>query len=300
MTLLKGNLHTHTTVSDGDTSPGEVARWYDDQGYDFLVISDHNVRVATEELQSGLALEDRRLLLIPGEELTGWWQGPDLFHHLHVNGIGTTHTIGFPGGDSVSEVLEAMIENVIADGGLATVNHPNFMRSISLDQLAALRRLTHFEVYNGHPYTFSSGTAELPSMDLVWDGLLGMGRRVYGVAVDDAHHFSVWGPEWFNPGRGWVMVDADREPAAIVAALRRGDFHASTGPALVRIAIEDGAFQVAAAEEGLIEFVSNDGIVRAIEGAAAGYPVPDQGYLRVRFTTDEGVAWTQPVFAEGV
>ena len=40
---LKGNTHTHTTNSDGDTSPEEVARWYKSRKYDFLVLSDHNV-----------------------------------------------------------------------------------------------------------------------------------------------------------------------------------------------------------------------------------------------------------------
>uniref|UniRef100_UPI0035629AE7 PHP domain-containing protein n=1 Tax=Gemmatimonas sp. TaxID=1962908 RepID=UPI0035629AE7 len=40
---LKGNTHTHTTNSDGDTAPEEVARWYKNRKYDFLVLSDHNV-----------------------------------------------------------------------------------------------------------------------------------------------------------------------------------------------------------------------------------------------------------------
>ena len=39
----KGNTHTHTTESDGDSPPEYVARWYRDHGYDFLVLSDHNV-----------------------------------------------------------------------------------------------------------------------------------------------------------------------------------------------------------------------------------------------------------------
>ncbi|MCD8534585.1 MAG: histidinol-phosphatase, partial [Verrucomicrobia bacterium] len=39
----KGNLHTHTLWSDGDDYPEMVAKWYKDHGYDFLVLSDHNV-----------------------------------------------------------------------------------------------------------------------------------------------------------------------------------------------------------------------------------------------------------------
>lgn len=38
----KGNTHTHTWWSDGDSAPEMVVKWYKDQGYHFLVLSDHN------------------------------------------------------------------------------------------------------------------------------------------------------------------------------------------------------------------------------------------------------------------
>lgn len=38
----RGNTHTHTYWSDGDAAPEVVAEWYKDQGYAFLVLSDHN------------------------------------------------------------------------------------------------------------------------------------------------------------------------------------------------------------------------------------------------------------------
>jgi len=71
----RGNLHTHTTESDGDSSPADVVRWYREHGYDFLVISDHN-RVTT--------VHDDKLLLIPGEEVTDRFAKKP----LHVNAIG--------------------------------------------------------------------------------------------------------------------------------------------------------------------------------------------------------------------
>ena len=39
---FKGNLHTHTTNSDGDTAPEHVAEWYEENGYDWLCLTDHN------------------------------------------------------------------------------------------------------------------------------------------------------------------------------------------------------------------------------------------------------------------
>ncbi len=38
----KGNLHTHTLWSDGDDYPEVIARWYKEQGYHFLSLTDHN------------------------------------------------------------------------------------------------------------------------------------------------------------------------------------------------------------------------------------------------------------------
>ena len=41
--FFKGNTHAHTLWSDGNDFPEMVADWYRSQGYNFLVLSDHNV-----------------------------------------------------------------------------------------------------------------------------------------------------------------------------------------------------------------------------------------------------------------
>ena len=40
---FRGNLHTHTTNSDGDSPPDVVTAWYRDAGYDFLALTDHDL-----------------------------------------------------------------------------------------------------------------------------------------------------------------------------------------------------------------------------------------------------------------
>ncbi len=47
-TWFKGNTHTHTLWSDGDGAPEVSVAWYKDHGYQFLVLSDHNVFQDTE------------------------------------------------------------------------------------------------------------------------------------------------------------------------------------------------------------------------------------------------------------
>ena len=39
--FFKGNLHTHSTRSDGALTPAEVCGFYREKGYDFLCLSDH-------------------------------------------------------------------------------------------------------------------------------------------------------------------------------------------------------------------------------------------------------------------
>ena len=41
-TWLWGNLHAHSTNSDGARSPKNVIRDYSARGYDFLALSDHD------------------------------------------------------------------------------------------------------------------------------------------------------------------------------------------------------------------------------------------------------------------
>ena len=83
---FKGNTHTHTTGSDGDSSPEVVATWYKSHGYQFLVLSDHNVFTDPAAL-SGLV--DSTFLLIGGEEVTSQFQR----RPVHVNGLALSRLV---------------------------------------------------------------------------------------------------------------------------------------------------------------------------------------------------------------
>jgi hypothetical protein len=65
MALLRGNLHAHTTYSDGVRSPAALVHEYETLGYDFLAITDHEdhdnwvepgYRQALDELRTDLVL----------------------------------------------------------------------------------------------------------------------------------------------------------------------------------------------------------------------------------------------------
>ena len=68
MPLLKGNLHAHTTFSDGRRPAGEVVACYRQLGYDFLAITDHDDRIG-EDYWFNIPPGDDGMLVLAGVEL---------------------------------------------------------------------------------------------------------------------------------------------------------------------------------------------------------------------------------------
>jgi hypothetical protein len=269
----KGNTHTHTTESDGDSSPAEVVRWYRDHGYDFLVISDHN-RVTT--------VHDDKLLLIPGEEVTDRFAKKP----LHVNAIGITKLVTPQHGDSITATLQHDIDAVRDAGGVAEVNHPNFGWAFGTAEMKPLNGFTLLEIASGHPLVNMKGGGDVPAVEAMWDELLRSGKRVFAVAVDDSHHFhcDTKAPDYAPPGRGWIMVRAEKlDQKEILDAISRGDFYASTGVVLDSIVYDGKDLRVGIHEDGFSKYRTT--IVR------------DENYIRARVDDSNGhSAWTQPVF----
>ena len=305
MPWFKGNTHTHTLLSDGDSSPSEVATWYRDHGYDFLVLSDHNVYGPLEDLQAEIDQGPGRLLLIPGEEVSDIFDDGQRVRPLHVNATNTTRLVGPQGGSSVVEVLRRLIRAVGDAGGIAAVNHPNFRWAVTLEDLMQLEEIDYLEIYNGHPQVNRLGGGGRPGNEEMWDVLLTEGRRVFGIGVDDAHDFKLWGPQFSNPGRGWVVVRADDLGAeAITRGLRSGDFYFSTGVDLVDVEADADGLSLTIGPQGDLAFttafVGSGGRVLDLQASLTpSYALGGgEAYVRARIESSSGtLAWTQPAWA---
>lgn len=205
----KGNTHTHTLWSDGDGAPEHVAAWYRDAGYNFLVLSDHNVLSVSERWvpirEQGPLTDERVQALVerfgaqqvalrespepamrlrtlsevkaaleePGAFML--IQGEEITGKVHVNGINLTQQIPATKAGSTSATIQAYVDAVAADGEaggrptLAHLNHPNFTWAVSPSDVAPIRGALHFEVYNGHPAVHNPGDAEHASTEQLWD-----------------------------------------------------------------------------------------------------------------------------------
>ncbi len=297
---LKGNTHTHTTESDGDSSPDVVTRWYRDHGYQFLVLSDHNVLTSIDALNA-LHGKDEGFLLIKGEEVT------DKFDNrpVHINGLDVGAKVDPQGGTSLLDVLQRNVEAIRRVRGVPHINHPNFRWAFSTEELRQVRNMRLLEIFNGHPQVNNLGGGGVPGLEEVWDAILSSGTPMYGIAVDDAHTFSQPGnPAVAGPGRGWVMVRAERlEARAVLQALEEGRFYASTGVELSDYVATARAMTVTVKQDTWaryrIQFIGKGGRVlhEALDSPAEYVFRGDETYVRARVIESNGrVAWCQPVF----
>lgn len=354
----KGNTHTHTWWSDGDSPPENVAAWYREHGYDFLVLSDHNI-MQTGALERGTKVQSptfwytleseahkialaayrkhfgddwvetrvqdgktqvrlrtldefRHLFEAPGEfafimgeEITSRFEN----HPVHVNGVNLQEEVAPRTGGSVAEVLQnnlnAVFDQDVKSGRevIAHLNHPNFRYAITVEDMLALKYKDgegFFELYNGHHGVENYGDAHRDGLERIWDIVLAkrLSQRqsvLYGIATDDAHSFASWEIEHHsNPGRGWVMVRASRlTPDSIVAAMKRGDFYASTGVVLRDLTREGKTLSLSIVPEPdteyTVEFIGTRKGLNLIGKPREGIAENIQGRVSLDYSDEIGV-----------
>lgn len=334
---LKGSTHVHAKPSGDSTTPiPDVIAWYEGRGYDFIVLTDHNqvselpggastfgdvaVRSVRAPYEGAAATaEDRGLIVLAGIELT---HNPEVCVpapplpegrcRIHVNALGVTAR---PEGklewadrrssqrlDLYSRALTTAREL----GGLAQLNHPQWHWGMSAGLLTELGRRGALlvEIANSQFTSWNDGGSAaamtFPSVEAMWDVALADGVTMWGVGADDAHAYD--GKGKYPAGGAWIMVDAPRQPRAILAAIAAGAFYASTGVVLERAGRQGDALvvEVAAASPGLhrIVFIENGRRVEEVAGPRAQRKLPARGFVRAVVLREDGArAWVQPARA---
>jgi len=270
---FKGNIHTHTTVSDGKSEPAVVARWYRDHDYHFLALTDHDTWENPQGQITPDPMVDDILILVPSNEITS-----PLGDIVALNVPKLTDHIACP-------TIQSRIDDVGAMGGLAVLAHPDYRQGHPISFCQSLTGLTGIEIFNRPGGTINSTEK--------WDALLTAGQRVWGFASDDMHLLER------DAGRAWLVVRAPKLTAeAIITAITAGDFYASTGPDLELWT--EGHRICCKTEQGWrIRWVGAHGVVmrEVIAREDAYTPRGDELYVRAQVVDAEGRwAWAQPVF----
>lgn len=227
----RGNLHTHSTRSDGVLPPEEVCRRYRAEGYDFLALTDHFIGVYDYPIVDTLPYRTDGFTTILGAELhSGAMLNGELWHILAV---------GLPPDFVASDCPDFLprtgqetgpeiAARAVAAGAFVAIAHPQWS-GLTLADARSIAAAHAVEVYN---HGCATG-CDRPDGFAIADLLLSEGRQYSLIATDDAH-FSE--PDHFG---GWVMVKAEANtPESLLAALKSGAFYSSQGPTLhdVRLA----------------------------------------------------------------
>ncbi|MFH1761107.1 MAG: CehA/McbA family metallohydrolase [bacterium] len=272
---LKGNLHCHTDRSDGACSTQQIIDIYKNLGCDFLMISDHDVLSNYQGLDAG------GMVLIPGNEIC--LRGP---HLLHVNASRTFKP----------EKDRQQVINEINKDGFAICNHPRWKEDynhIPFSDLMKWKNYSGIEIYN-YLCMLQDGSGD--AVD-VWDRLLSSGRRVWGYANDDAHRD-------YECGKAWNVVFVEEISLdAIIKALQKGSFYASTGVDFTCFEVDGLTIRVKSSNAQKL-MVSSEHNQRCLEvmGNEIEYTIKksDCSFVRITgFGGPEQYAWTQPFYIEG-
>lgn len=299
---FKGNLHCHSTVSDGKISPDEVVEIYKKRGWNFLAFTEHDTYSHWKKW------DDENFITIPGVEASA--NNYSGFNYNHVLGIGISdepdsiNEAGrFHNGERLNEfawegwtTIQKTIDELNEKNNFSVVCHPIWSRT-DFENLMKLRNYLALEIFNYgcHIESYSGlGT-------VYWDYLLQRGIKVWGIATDDAHHYLK------DECGGWISVKAgELTPASIADSIIKGRFYASSGPEIYDFGMKDGEVFIETSEVSEIH-----AITYGKWSWGANFNAGDKGYLtkaRYKLTGDEQyirmecvdrngrAAWTNPLF----
>lgn len=292
-----GNLHSHTTNSDGAAAPEEVVAWYARNGYDFLCITDHDC------ITDVSLLDGHGMLLIPGIEF-GYIpdEAPDFF--LDMLGINVAQLPAYLDPDGTGRVHydssispQRIIDDVRKDGALAIMCHPYFWLNMTEPYL----RYTAYDGLEAYNYVCEELCGR-GNQEVYWDTALHRGRRLWGFATDDSHL-----PDF---GHAWIEVKAkEKTVVSILEAIRQGRFYSTTGIRIFDVTYDDQSVSVTFDRPCDVAFMTNMSVmVRArdnthqlVDGTVrytATVPFPkDKTFLRIELIDAHGKkAYTNPVY----
>jgi len=220
--FYRGNLHTHSTLSDGTKTPKQVCALYRSLGYDFLAITDHFLQQYGYPMTDTRAYRTKDFTTLIGAEL----HAPRTVNGnlWHILAVGLPLDFAPLGEDEDGPQLA---QRAMSSGAFVAIAHPGWYHLTPADALS-LGKVDAIEIFNGTSIDHNDAPDGWGLADMLAD----QGHRYWVCATDDAHIT----PRRADVATGWVMVKADAlEPDALLAALKAGAFYSSTGPEIYDI-----------------------------------------------------------------
>ncbi len=278
----RGNLHAHTSNSDGELSLGEVLEGYKKHNYDFLAITDHGKVTRIKEYPQ------ENFLLLSGIEIDV--DKNSLGYAYHLVGINVQEDIV----DHYTELkVQEGIDSLKEQGGEVIIAHP-YGLGLTTEELLSLQGQLGIEVHNTWFKNIGKGLSSV-----YWDSILDRGRLSWGFAVDDAHSYLR------DAYRGWIMVKASAlNKENIISSIKKGLFYSSSGPQIKEVDFDGKRVYVHTSPVRVITFVCDNAKGRSVwdedgkELLEAEFKLEgNEKYLRIECLDKESeTAWTNPLY----
>lgn len=257
----RGNLHTHSTNSDGCLAPEDVCRRYRAEGYDFIALTDHFIGIYGYPISDTLPFRDAKFTTILGAELhSGQMENGELWHILAVGLPADFSPPNAPGFVPVDdqETGPQIAARAREAGAFLAVAHPQWS-GMTLADARTIEAAHAVEIYN-HGCAVGCDRADGFS---IADLLLSEGRDLSLIATDDAHFTE---PDHFG---GWVMVKSrENTPEALLDALKAGRFYSTQGPDLRHIELHGDSVIVESSAVTAVIVQGHGCAAKAIHGAS--------------------------------
>jgi hypothetical protein len=228
--FFRGNIHTHSTRSDGALSPDEVCRIYREADYDFLCLSDHFLEIYDFPIVDTKPYRTPGFTTIIGAEIHAMANSHGELWHLLACGLPHDFAPLRAGEDAI-----ALARRAVAAGAFLGIAHPQWS-GLAIEDGRQMALIAHaVEIWN-HTSAVETDRGDGASF---LDALLNDGHRFLAYACDDAHFKA---PDWFG---AWMMVKAEENsPENLLGAMKRGDFYSSRGPMIEHIEIDRGIVHI--------------------------------------------------------
>ena len=280
---FKTNLHTHSTISDGQLTPQQVKEYYKARGYSILSLTDHNIVVDHSDLN------DEDFLMLTGAEFNvvqnlGPFKNQKTYH---LNFIAKRPDLLWQpfANESYREDVKPYLEKAEIEH-MSRENSPENANAL----IARANETGHLVIYNHPVWSVQDYTDYAPLK-----GLWGMELCNYSSVVcgyDDWHNWIVYRDMMNASGKlcpvgaddshstkdacgGWIMVGAEKlEYGSVISAMEKGDVYASTGPEIYSLTLEEKTLRVTCSDARRISLeggnrygrcalpVHNDGLLR--------------------------------------
>ena len=295
--FYKGNMHCHTTISDGNFTPEQIKELYKSNGYSFVAYTDHEVTVNHSDL------DDDDFLAITSQELTIkemrnvstgankkmkvchlniYSKSQDNTLHIYYDPVLDKYSkgefrekINKLGGDYVREYTPECINEIIRtaneNGFFVCYNHPRWSLE-NYQQYSNYEGLWGVEILNNCCY--SGGLYEYNIN--VYDDFLRDGKRIFASCGDDNHNSRD------DSCGAFVMVNADNLTYDnIIEGLLKGNFYSSSGPEIYNLYVENGFVYIECSNAKHIHY--------STEGRRVAFADADKnGYINsAKFQIDE-------------